>query len=44
MISVLGIQEANGKRTIPSMTPGKWDGTSADSSNGSTTGLVSLKK
>ena len=44
MLGSLGIQEANRKRTMPSTTPGEWDGTSADSSNDSTTGLVSLKK
>ena len=44
MLSFLGLQEANRKRTMPSLTPGEWAGTSADSSEDSTTGLVSLKK
>ena len=44
MLSFLGIQEANKKRTMSIMTPGEWAGTSADTSNASTTGLVSNKK
>ena len=44
MLRFLGIQEANRKRTMSSITPGEWAGTSTDSSNDSTTGLVSDKK
>ena len=44
MIGFLRIQDANRKRTIPSMTSGEWDGTSTNGLNDSTTGLVSVKK
>ena len=44
MLGFLGIQEANRKRTVPNMTPEEWAETSANSSNDSTTGLVSVKK
>ena len=37
-------QEANMKRTTPSMTQGEWAGTSADSLNESTTSLLSVEK